>query len=260
MIIDPLVTLTHELVGDDLTVTAGVTDGPIGTAAVRIRLSVGGTAPDKSITISARAREGQTRTQTFTDLTPGAYELSAIVVGRAWLAEIATPTFAVLPTLELVPEDQIVDIVVTEAATVMVRTTGAPAVNVNVTVTATHSDGSGVTAFKTAELTPADFTQDVTFSSGVGNDLTTAGTYNLSVSVDDTTEAGHVIVPGDTLATIVVNDLTKPTVTITPTVNRGRSHCGGGGYRSDIGSSEDHRTGTDRGFHPCPQRRRHSSD
>ena len=47
VIIDPQVTLTHELVGDDLIVTAGVTDGPIGTAAVRIRLSVGGTAPEQ---------------------------------------------------------------------------------------------------------------------------------------------------------------------------------------------------------------------
>ena len=113
----------------------------------------------------------------------------------------------------------------------MVRTTGAPAANVTVKVTATHSDGSGATASKSVRLTPRDFSVNLDFSSGVGDDLATAGTYNLSVSVEDTTEAGRVIVPSDTLATIVVNDPTKPTVTITPDSQRKRTDCGCGGNK-----------------------------
>ena len=221
----PLVTITTTAPDDtdNLVVTATVTEGPIGAANVNIVLSVGGTPADQSITIPATTAERQTRTLSFADLPPGDYTLTATVaatsVGKARLAAIATPTFTVLPTIVLTPKAPEVNIVTNEEAVVTVSTTGTPAGSVTVKVTATHSDGSGTLAMQMATLYSGNsFSTDVTFTTGTGNNLPTVGTYNLTTSVADATEAGRVIVPSGTLAAIMVHDPTQPTVTITPTV------------------------------------------
>ena len=222
----PLVTITGALDPsdtDNFVVTARVTEGPIGAANVNIVLSVGGTPADQSITIPATTAERQTRTLSFADLPPGDYTLTATVagtsVGKARLAAIATPTFTVLPTIVLTPKAPEVNIVTNEAAVVTVSTTGTPAGSVTVKVTATHSDGSGTLAMQMATLYSGNsFSTDVTFTTGTGNNLPTVGTYNLTASVADATEAARVIVPSGTLAAIMVHDPTQPTVTITPTV------------------------------------------
>ena len=111
----PQVTITTELVGDDLIVTAAVTEGPIGTTPVRIDLSVspGGVRKTGRITLPAGASEGNTYPKAFEGLPSGSHTLSATVAGISAgivrLAEVqeseAGVTVAPKVTLSLVAGD-----------------------------------------------------------------------------------------------------------------------------------------------------------
>ena len=223
----PEVALTHALDGDDLIVTATVTKQAVGAADVSIDVSVtpGADGPSMApLTIPASTAIDGPAAHTFLDLPSGAHTLTATVtdasVGRVRLVSIAVPDVKVLPKISLTPTTPEVNIgtdvtVAVSATSDGVQPTGA----VTVMVTATPAGGGTPVSKTTAALDSGNnFTHTLTFATGSGSDQLTVDSYSLSASVADSAEAGLVIVPSDTLATIRVVDPDNPTVRVTAEV------------------------------------------
>ena len=103
----PQVTITHSLDGDDLTVTATVSAGPIGAEPVDIALAVdpdGTSSSSGSITLAADTAQDGTATHIFMDLPSGGHTLRATATADAVRIVNDTPGFSVgakLPTVLL---------------------------------------------------------------------------------------------------------------------------------------------------------------
>ena len=101
----PQVTITHSLDGDDLTVTATVSAGPIGAEPVDIALAVdpdGTSSSSGSITLAADTAQDGTATHIFMDLPSGGHTLRATATAVRIVND--TPGFSVgakLPTVSL---------------------------------------------------------------------------------------------------------------------------------------------------------------
>ena len=102
--IQPEITIEQSLSGDDLTLTAEVTDGPIGSNPVSVLITLTETSSAttmQTITFPASAAMATSMSTTFFDVESGSYTISAEVTSGMARIIIPTPTGIVLPKATL---------------------------------------------------------------------------------------------------------------------------------------------------------------